>query len=67
MTGLNGKVDEAAGCGFQSIVISLKDRFFGKSDSLVGVYKNKVADTSATFSFDLRPYKSLLPETSSST
>jgi structural maintenance of chromosome 1 len=28
------------GCGFQSIVISLKDSFYDKAEALVGVYRD---------------------------
>lgn len=32
--------DADAGCGFQSIVISLKDSFYDKAEALVGVYRD---------------------------
>merc|ERR1712050_63467 len=39
---------------FQCLVISLKDTFFKNSDSLVGVYKDKVAQTSGVITLPLR-------------
>ena len=32
--------DGEGGCGFQSIVISLKDSFYDKAEALVGVYRD---------------------------
>lgn len=32
--------DPEEGCGFQSIVISLKDSFYDKAEALVGVYRD---------------------------
>lgn len=32
--------DAEFGCGFQSIVISLKDNFYDKAEALVGVYRD---------------------------
>jgi len=40
----------------QTIVISLKDRFFVKGEALVGVWKNKPKETSAVLSLDLSRY-----------
>mmetsp|Transcript_81832 Transcript_81832/g.227946 ORF Transcript_81832/g.227946 Transcript_81832/m.227946 type:complete len:1243 (-) Transcript_81832:110-3838(-) len=40
----------------QTIVISLKDRFFIKGEALVGVWKNKPKETSAVLSLDLTRY-----------
>mmetsp|Transcript_25012 Transcript_25012/g.71446 ORF Transcript_25012/g.71446 Transcript_25012/m.71446 type:complete len:1248 (-) Transcript_25012:91-3834(-) len=45
---------ERAEC--QTIVISLKDRFFIRSEALVGVWKNKPKETSAVLTFDLARY-----------
>merc|ERR1712176_1244066 len=39
---------------FQCLVISLKDTFFSNSDSLVGVYKDKLAQTSGIVTLPLR-------------
>jgi len=39
---------------FQCLVISLKDTFFKNSDSLVGVYKDKLAQTSGVVTLPLR-------------
>jgi len=33
--------DADGGCGFQSIVISLKDTFYDKAQALVGVYRDQ--------------------------
>ncbi|KAH8740932.1 hypothetical protein FG386_002478 [Cryptosporidium ryanae] len=43
---------------FQSIVISLKDRFFSQADTLIGVYKDKEIHTSAIMTLDLTRYSS---------
>eukprot|EP00899_Mesostigma_viride_P028674 jgi/Mesvir1/8992/Mv25967-RA.2 len=43
--------------GFQSVVISLKDNFYDKADSLVGVYRDCDANCSKTLTFSLEPYK----------
>ena len=40
----------------QSIVISLKDNFFDKADSLVGVYRDISESTSKSLTFDLTAY-----------
>jgi structural maintenance of chromosome 1 len=32
--------DPDGGCGFQSIVISLKDSFYDKAESLIGVHRD---------------------------
>jgi structural maintenance of chromosome 1 len=39
---------------FQCLVISLKDTFFSNSDSLIGVYKDKLAQTSGVVTLPLR-------------
>ena len=41
----------------QSIVISLKDDFFDKADSMVGVCRDVHAACSRVFTFDLTPYE----------
>merc|ERR1719215_999507 len=51
---LAGYVEHAADC--QTIVISLKDRFFVRSEALVGVWKNKPQETSAVLTLDLTRY-----------
>ncbi|CAK9000954.1 unnamed protein product [Durusdinium trenchii] len=48
------KYVEQAGC--QTIVISLKDRFFIRAEALVGVWKNKLQETSAILTLDLTRY-----------
>ncbi|CAD7968454.1 unnamed protein product [Amoebophrya sp. A120] len=45
----------------QIIVISLKDKFFSKSEGLVGVYKDKLNDCSGVLTLDLRKYSSNKP------
>jgi len=40
----------------QTIVISLKDRFFVRSEALVGVWKNKPEETSGVLTLDLTKY-----------
>lgn len=45
---------EQADC--QTIVISLKDRFFIRAEALVGVWKNKPQETSAILTLDLTRY-----------
>merc|ERR1712137_1454178 len=42
---------------FQTIVISLKDKFFSHSDALVGVTKNKRMETSVILTMDLKPFR----------
>lgn len=44
-------------CGFQSIVISLKDSFYDKAEALVGVYRDSERSCSRTLTFDLTKYK----------
>ncbi|CAD6245543.1 unnamed protein product [Miscanthus lutarioriparius] len=44
-------------CGFQSIVISLKDSFYDKAEALVGVYRDSERSCSSTLTFDLRKYR----------
>ncbi|CDU17965.1 chromosome segregation protein Smc1 [Plasmodium yoelii] len=41
----------------QVIVISLKDKFFSKSQTLVGVYKNKTKKCSKTITLDISKYR----------
>ncbi|KAG2489243.1 hypothetical protein HYH03_012263 [Edaphochlamys debaryana] len=48
--------------GFQSIVISLKDIFYEKADSLVGVCRDLDAACSKTFTFDLSRFEEPLPD-----
>ncbi|KAL5990581.1 Structural maintenance of chromosomes protein 1 [Asimina triloba] len=38
--GARADQDSDGGCGFQSIVISLKDSFYDKAEALVGVYRD---------------------------
>eukprot|EP00930_Biecheleria_cincta_P061734 TRINITY_DN4729_c0_g1_i1.p1 TRINITY_DN4729_c0_g1~~TRINITY_DN4729_c0_g1_i1.p1 ORF type:complete len:1235 (-),score=374.74 TRINITY_DN4729_c0_g1_i1:275-3979(-) len=47
-------VENQAKC--QTIVISLKDRFFVRGQALVGVWKNKPQETSAVLTLDLTKY-----------
>ncbi|XP_060177874.1 structural maintenance of chromosomes protein 1 [Lycium barbarum] len=49
--------DPEEGCGFQSIVISLKDSFYDKAEALVGVYRDADKGCSRTLTFDLTKYK----------
>jgi len=42
--------------GLQVVVISLKEQFYNKADSLVGVYKDQVNETSAHLTMDLTKY-----------
>ncbi|XBI10146.1 hypothetical protein VPH35_137501 [Triticum aestivum] len=49
--------DGEGGCGFQSIVISLKDSFYDKAEALVGVYRDSERSCSRTLTFDLTKYK----------
>ncbi|WVZ83418.1 hypothetical protein U9M48_030567 [Paspalum notatum var. saurae] len=44
-------------CGFQSIVISLKDSFYDKAEALVGVYRDSERSCSRTLTFDLTKYR----------
>nr|GMD27965.1 structural maintenance of chromosomes protein 1 [Ipomoea batatas] len=50
-------VDTEEGCGFQSIVISLKDSFYDKAEALVGVYRDSDRSCSRTLTFDLTKYR----------
>jgi len=52
---LSTYVEQAADC--QTIVISLKDRFFIRSEALVGVWKDKPRETSAVLTLDLTRYQ----------
>ncbi|XP_074316645.1 structural maintenance of chromosomes protein 1 [Silene latifolia] len=49
--------DADGGCGFQSIVISLKDSFYDKAEALVGVYRDSEKSCSSTLTFDLTKYR----------
>ncbi|XP_022898289.1 structural maintenance of chromosomes protein 1 [Olea europaea var. sylvestris] len=49
--------DAEFGCGFQSIVISLKDNFYDKAEALVGVYRDSERSCSRTLTFDLTKYR----------
>lgn len=49
--------DPEEGCGFQSIVISLKDSFYDKAEALVGVYRDAERGCSRTLTFDLTKYR----------
>lgn len=49
--------DADGGCGFQSIVISLKDSFYDKAEALVGVYRDSDRSCSSTLTFDLAKYR----------
>ncbi|KAL9243005.1 hypothetical protein vseg_016947 [Gypsophila vaccaria] len=49
--------DAEGGCGFQSIVISLKDSFYDKAEALVGVYRDSEKSCSSTLTFDLTKYR----------
>ncbi|XP_057965620.1 structural maintenance of chromosomes protein 1 [Malania oleifera] len=55
--GARGNQDADGGCGFQSIVISLKDSFYDKAEALVGVYKDSDRSCSRTLTFDLTKYR----------
>ncbi|KAF0900828.1 hypothetical protein E2562_035464 [Oryza meyeriana var. granulata] len=49
--------EDSGGCGFQSIVISLKDSFYDKAEALVGVYRDSERCCSRTLTFDLTKYR----------
>ncbi|KAL5229662.1 hypothetical protein ABZP36_028438 [Zizania latifolia] len=49
--------EHGGGCGFQSIVISLKDSFYDKAEALVGVYRDSERCCSRTLTFDLTKYR----------
>ncbi|CAD5171771.1 unnamed protein product [Musa acuminata subsp. malaccensis] len=55
--GARGSQDGDGGCGFQSIVISLKDSFYDKAEALVGVYRDSERSCSRTLTFDLTKYR----------
>ncbi|KQJ94723.1 structural maintenance of chromosomes protein 1 isoform X2 [Brachypodium distachyon] len=55
--GAGEEQDGDGGCGFQSIVISLKDSFYDKAEALVGVYRDSEGSCSRTLTFDLTKYK----------
>jgi structural maintenance of chromosome 1 len=42
---------------FQCIVISLKDQFYSKADSIVGIYRDKKLNCSKTLTLDLTKYE----------
>lgn len=50
---IRAKTRPAAEDRFQSIVISLKDNFYGRADALVGVARDVDHCCSATYTFDL--------------
>lgn len=56
-SGARVEQDGEAGCGFQSIVISLKDTFYDKAEALIGVYRDSEKSCSQTLSFDLTKYR----------
>jgi structural maintenance of chromosome 1 len=45
-----------AGIDAQFLVISLKENFFGRADSLVGVYRNNETKSSGVLTIDLKSY-----------
>ncbi|XP_031403402.1 structural maintenance of chromosomes protein 1 [Punica granatum] len=55
--GTRAAQDADRGNGFQSIVISLKDSFYDKAESLVGVYRDSERSCSRTLTFDLTKYR----------
>ncbi|XVF21578.1 hypothetical protein REPUB_Repub12eG0101700 [Reevesia pubescens] len=55
--GARASQDSDGGCGFQSIVISLKDSFYDKAEALVGVYRDSDRSCSRTLTFDLTKYR----------
>ncbi|XP_073102546.1 structural maintenance of chromosomes protein 1 [Elaeis guineensis] len=55
--GARGNQEADGGCGFQSIVISLKDSFYDKAEALVGVYRDSERSCSRTLTFDLTKYR----------
>lgn len=55
--GARNDQDAEGGCGFQSIVISLKDSFYDKAEALVGVYRDSDRSCSRTLTFDLTKYR----------
>ncbi|CAL5001681.1 unnamed protein product [Urochloa decumbens] len=48
--------DSDGECGFQSIVISLKDNFYDKAEALVGVYRDSSLSCSRTLTFDMTKF-----------
>jgi structural maintenance of chromosome 1 len=52
-----GYIREHAGPGMQFVVISLKTGLFEKSEALVGVYRDQVANSSKAVTLDLRRYQ----------
>ncbi|KAG0474700.1 hypothetical protein HPP92_014386 [Vanilla planifolia] len=55
--GARTEQEAEGGCGFQSIVISLKDSFYDKAEALVGVYRDSERSCSQTLTFDLTKYR----------
>ncbi|XP_042407502.1 structural maintenance of chromosomes protein 1-like [Zingiber officinale] len=55
--GARSSQESDGGCGFQSIVISLKDSFYDKAEALVGVYRDSDKSCSRTLTFDLTKYR----------
>ncbi|GMH02340.1 hypothetical protein Nepgr_004179 [Nepenthes gracilis] len=55
--GARNNQDDDGSCGFQSIVISLKDSFYDKAEALVGVYRDSERSCSRTLTFDLTKYR----------
>ncbi|XVE72930.1 hypothetical protein DITRI_Ditri11bG0077200 [Diplodiscus trichospermus] len=55
--GARASQDREGGCGFQSIVISLKDSFYDKAEALVGVCRDSERSCSRTLTFDLTKYR----------
>ena len=53
---IHAKTRPAAEDRFQSIVISLKDNFYGRADALVGVAQDVDHCCSATYTFDLNRF-----------
>ena len=49
-------IEDRTGPDFQCIVISLKDSFYERANSLVGIYRDQELDTSKTLTVDLSQY-----------
>ncbi|KAK9461324.1 RecF/RecN/SMC protein [Lipomyces oligophaga] len=49
-------IHDHAGPGFQFIVISLKNALFQRSDSLVGIYRAQIENSSRALTLDLKGY-----------
>ena len=52
----SAEVPDESEASCQSIVISLKDNFFDKADSLIGVYRDVPESSSKSLTFDLSSY-----------